>query len=234
MKMLLIRFATLSRKLPSAGRRCGGVLSMTGSLNAQAPNPAGANASKYNIAVVDISYIFKKHERFKATMEAMKKEMEGIETELKADREKIAQQEQAAQHIQRRLAGIQEARRRSRPQDGRVQSEDGQASQRLLGARSQGLLPDLSRSRRRREVLRQAPGHRPGACASTASRSIRIAAKTCSARSTSRSSCRIRSTSRRTFSRCSIAISNGAAAPAQAASRRRLPVRSSRRGNRRV
>jgi len=53
-------------------------------------NPAGANASKYNIAVVDISYIFKKHERFKSTMEQMKKEMETIETELKGDREKIA------------------------------------------------------------------------------------------------------------------------------------------------
>ena len=58
-------------------------------------NPAGANASKYNIAVVDISYIFKKHERFKSTMEQMKKEMEAIEAELKGDREKIAQQEQA-------------------------------------------------------------------------------------------------------------------------------------------
>ena len=57
-------------------------------------NPAGANASKYNIAVVDISYIFKKHERFKATMEQMKSEMEKIEGELKADREKIAAQEQ--------------------------------------------------------------------------------------------------------------------------------------------
>ena len=57
-------------------------------------NPAGSNASKYNIAVVDISYIFKKHERFKATMESMKKEMETIEGELKGDREKIAGQEQ--------------------------------------------------------------------------------------------------------------------------------------------
>ncbi len=57
-------------------------------------NPAGANASKYNVAVVDISYIFKKHERFKAEMEKMKKEMESIEGELKGDREKIAAQEQ--------------------------------------------------------------------------------------------------------------------------------------------
>ena len=69
-------------------------LSMTLPANAQAPNPAGANATKYNIAVVDISYVFKNHRRFKASMEAMKKEMEGIEGELKGDREKIAQLEQ--------------------------------------------------------------------------------------------------------------------------------------------
>jgi Skp family chaperone for outer membrane proteins len=61
---------------------------------AQAPNPAGANATKHGIAVVDISYIFKMHNRFKATMESMKKEMEGIETQLKADRDQIAQAEQ--------------------------------------------------------------------------------------------------------------------------------------------
>lgn len=69
-------------------------LSMSGAVQAQAPNPAGANASRYGIAVVDISYIFKKHERFRAAMESMKKEMETIETQLKADREKIAQTEQ--------------------------------------------------------------------------------------------------------------------------------------------
>jgi Skp family chaperone for outer membrane proteins len=61
---------------------------------AQAPNPAGANASRYGVAVVDISYIFKKHERFRGAMESMKKEMETIEGELKGDREKIAQSEQ--------------------------------------------------------------------------------------------------------------------------------------------
>ena len=63
-------------------------------VEAQAPNPAGANASKFGIAVVDISYIFKKHERFRTAMESMKKEMETIEGQLKADREKIAQSEQ--------------------------------------------------------------------------------------------------------------------------------------------
>ena len=51
---------------------------MVGSVcaRAQAPNPAGANATKHGIAVVDVSYIFKEHTRFRATMDAMKKEME--------------------------------------------------------------------------------------------------------------------------------------------------------------
>jgi Skp family chaperone for outer membrane proteins len=63
-------------------------------VEAQGPNPAGANASKYGVGVVDISYIFKKHERFHAAMEGMKKEMESIEAQLKADREKVSQKEQ--------------------------------------------------------------------------------------------------------------------------------------------
>jgi Skp family chaperone for outer membrane proteins len=67
--------------------------SLTANVQAQAPNPAGTNAAKFGIAVVDISYIFKKHERFRATMDSMKKEMESIETELKTDREKISQSE---------------------------------------------------------------------------------------------------------------------------------------------
>jgi Skp family chaperone for outer membrane proteins len=44
--------------------------------------------------VVDISAIFKRHARFKATMDSMKKEMEGIEAELKADRDNITKHEQ--------------------------------------------------------------------------------------------------------------------------------------------
>jgi Skp family chaperone for outer membrane proteins len=93
-KTPLIPFLTLSHKTAARGLAAVVALSTIGLLYAQAPNPAGSNATKYSVAVVDISYIFKKHERFKATMESMKKEMETIETELKADREKIAQQEQ--------------------------------------------------------------------------------------------------------------------------------------------
>jgi Skp family chaperone for outer membrane proteins len=90
---------TLNRKTAVLAMAAAAGLMMFGFLEAQAPtqgpHPAGANASKYNIAVVDISFIFKKHERFKSTMEQMKKEMEGIEAELKADRAKIADKEQA-------------------------------------------------------------------------------------------------------------------------------------------
>jgi Skp family chaperone for outer membrane proteins len=102
-KTLVSRPVSLIRKKAVMALALAAALTTFGLLEAQqgAPvaaqagvNPAGANASKYNIAVVDISYIFKKHERFKTQMEQMKKEMETIEAELKADREKIAQQEQ--------------------------------------------------------------------------------------------------------------------------------------------
>jgi Skp family chaperone for outer membrane proteins len=93
-KTQLVHQPTLSRQAVCAALATAIALSLASVVSAQGPNPAGANAAKFNVAVVDISYIFKRHERFKATMEGMKKEMEAIETELKADREKIAQGEQ--------------------------------------------------------------------------------------------------------------------------------------------
>lgn len=94
MKTLHNRFSHFSRKHVLATAIA--VLGLTTYCFSQAQNanPASANASKYSVAVVDISYIFKKHERFKTTMDNMKKEMDGIEAELKTDREKIAQKEQ--------------------------------------------------------------------------------------------------------------------------------------------
>ena len=94
MKMLLIRFLILHRKHAVRTAVAVAVLSTIGLLYAQAPHPLGVNASKYHVAVVDVSAIFKRHARFKTTMEQMKKEMEGIEADLKADRQKIAEQEQ--------------------------------------------------------------------------------------------------------------------------------------------
>ena len=59
----------------------------------QAQNPAGANAPKHGIAVVDVGYIFKEHGRFRATMDGMKKEMEAIEEQLKTERARVEQKE---------------------------------------------------------------------------------------------------------------------------------------------
>ena len=63
------------------------------SATASAQNQAGANAPKFGIAVVDVGYIFKNHQRFRTTMDSMKKEMEGIESQLKAKRDAITQKE---------------------------------------------------------------------------------------------------------------------------------------------
>ncbi|MEM6798949.1 MAG: hypothetical protein AAF589_05495, partial [Planctomycetota bacterium] len=49
---------------------------------AQAPNAAGANAAKFGIGLVDISYIFKNHEQFRSQMEGLKAEMQQIEQQL--------------------------------------------------------------------------------------------------------------------------------------------------------
>jgi len=50
----------------------------------------GANVSRYNIAVVDISYIFKNHQRFKAQMDTMKQDVEATEKVLMQERQAIA------------------------------------------------------------------------------------------------------------------------------------------------
>jgi Skp family chaperone for outer membrane proteins len=71
------------------------LLSVVGlSTPAQAQNAAGIDAPKHGIAVVDISYIFKKHKRHQAAIEAMKAEMTSTEANLKADSEKIRQMEE--------------------------------------------------------------------------------------------------------------------------------------------
>lgn len=71
------------------------VLSVVGfTASTQAQYPAGANALKYKVAVVDVSYIFKQHQRFRTTMESMKKEMESTEADLKGDRDKLQRMEE--------------------------------------------------------------------------------------------------------------------------------------------
>ena len=58
--------------------------------------PAGpsANASRFGIAVVDVSYIFKNYQQFRNSMDGMKKEMEAAEGALKAERDAIQGKEE--------------------------------------------------------------------------------------------------------------------------------------------
>lgn len=68
---------------------------LIGSLAAssQAQHAASVNAAKHGVAVVDVGFIFKGHARFLANMDMMKKEMEAIEEQLKAERSSIEQKE---------------------------------------------------------------------------------------------------------------------------------------------
>jgi Skp family chaperone for outer membrane proteins len=67
---------------------------------AQQPQPGatpvghGANASRYGIAVVDISYIFKSYPGFTQQIEALKKDMEAADGTLKADRDRLVRMEE--------------------------------------------------------------------------------------------------------------------------------------------
>jgi Skp family chaperone for outer membrane proteins len=68
----------------------------TASPIAQAQQQAGpgGNAGRYGIAVVDISFIFKNYPQFTNQIEALKKEMETADGQLKADRDRIVSMEE--------------------------------------------------------------------------------------------------------------------------------------------
>ncbi len=61
---------------------------------ALAQNPAGANAPKFGIAVVDINYVFKNHPQFRDKLEGMKGEVQEIENQLKQSAQGLMQLEQ--------------------------------------------------------------------------------------------------------------------------------------------
>jgi len=81
------------RKLLLSAAIIGLICSQVARIEAQQVSP-GANASRYGIAVVDISYIFKNYPSFTASIEALKKEMEAADGQLKADRDRLAQMEE--------------------------------------------------------------------------------------------------------------------------------------------
>jgi Skp family chaperone for outer membrane proteins len=54
----------------------------------------GANAARFSVAVVDISFIFKNYPGFTSQIEALKTEMEAADGKLKADRDAIMRMEE--------------------------------------------------------------------------------------------------------------------------------------------
>jgi Skp family chaperone for outer membrane proteins len=58
------------------------------------PASPSANAARYGLAVVDISYIFKQHLGFKAKMEGMKQAVEATENQLRVEREQIGKMQE--------------------------------------------------------------------------------------------------------------------------------------------
>jgi Skp family chaperone for outer membrane proteins len=99
--MLLSRERILSRQRISfattvvAALLAWGLFSPEGSLSsAFGQSRDSLNAATHGVAVVDISYIFKNHARFRNSMDSMKKEMDAIEVNLKAKRDQIAKIEE--------------------------------------------------------------------------------------------------------------------------------------------
>jgi len=81
-----------ARQTPPAARQ-------TPPVARQTPPDFSANVSRYRIAVVDISYIFKNHRRFKAQMEFMKKDVDATENGLRQERQGIAKLEEQLQQL---------------------------------------------------------------------------------------------------------------------------------------
>ena len=70
---------------------------------AQAPTRpiAGQPAAGQNIALLDVTYIFKNHVRFKAEMERMKADVQRAESDIKAQRDKLAKVAEDAQNFRK-------------------------------------------------------------------------------------------------------------------------------------
>ncbi len=63
--------------------------------SALAQSAASANTSKYGIAVVDINYIFKNHQRFRSSIDGMKGDFQAVDSQLKAKQQAIVNAEKS-------------------------------------------------------------------------------------------------------------------------------------------
>ena len=67
---------------------------------AQAQNPAGANAQKYGVAVIDINYIFKNHPSFEASMKDLQSEFRKVDGEVKGKQQQIVKAQEQKKSFQ--------------------------------------------------------------------------------------------------------------------------------------
>jgi len=72
--------------------------SLVTTAQAQTTSPS-ANASRFGVAVVDVSYIFKNYQQFKNGMESMKTELEAAEAKLKNERDAVENKEAQRQQF---------------------------------------------------------------------------------------------------------------------------------------
>jgi Skp family chaperone for outer membrane proteins len=95
-RMLSSRKRTLIRKRPLFSTALAALIlaCLASATPAFGQSQHSQNAATHGVAVVDISYIFKSHHRFRAAMEGMKKDMENIEGSLKVKRDAIAKIEE--------------------------------------------------------------------------------------------------------------------------------------------
>ncbi len=73
------------------------VVFATGTAFAQ--SQASSNAKKYGVAVIDINYIFKNHQKFRDSMDGMKGNFQAVDTELKGQQQKIIAAEEQKQQF---------------------------------------------------------------------------------------------------------------------------------------
>lgn len=65
------------------------VAAQAGNSQAEAQSPAGVNATKLGVAVIDINYIFNEYQKHTAAMDSMKNEIRTLDGQLQAEKQKI-------------------------------------------------------------------------------------------------------------------------------------------------
>ena len=164
----------------------------------QQPSGPSANAQRYGIGVVDISYIFENHLRFKAMMEQMKGDVKKTEEALRKERELIGQQDEKLKQFNPGSPDYKALEERSAETKAKFNLKAAKQRKEFLEREAKIYYQTYLEVNDAIKVYAQSKNW--ASCSgSMATRSIPTSAKTCCGRSTSRSSIRVASTSRPIF-----------------------------------